>query len=160
MTDLLLLDNDEQIIELLSWFLTSRGFDVRIASTFEEARTAIAERSPALFVSDVDLGAESALTELPRMSGARTLPPTLVVSGFLDADVRDAIMAVPEVRATLAKPFEFPELEAKIRECLGETPPAPEGAGASDPLPASNPRPPNTTEDEDGWIEIHPGGQP
>lgn len=164
MTSLLLLDNDEQIIELLSWFLTSRGFDVRIASTFEEARTEIANRAPDLFVSDVDLGAESALDQLPRMSAGGTLPPTLVVSGFLDAGVRDAIVSVPEVRATLAKPFEFPELEAKIRECLGGEPPPIERSAECDQPANVDPRATTSNgsteeaEDDDGWIEIHPGG--
>lgn len=118
MTDLLLLDNDDRIVELLSWFLSERGFKVRTASSFVEARERLADGAPDLLISDVDLGSESAVTELPKLSSEGLLPLTLVVSGYLDADVQAAIMSVPEVLDTLAKPFEFTELEAKIRLCL------------------------------------------
>ena len=130
--DLLLLDNDSKIVELLSWFLDNQGFTVRVAASFAEARERLAERQPALLISDVDLGIESAVTELPKLSAEGILPPTLVVSGFLDETVRQALFSVPEVLDSLPKPFEFPDLEARVVACLS-------GGGRGEAVPALEP---------------------
>lgn len=164
--DLLLVDNDARIVELVQWFLTERGFTVRTAESFAAARERLAERRPDLLISDIDLGGESATTELPRLHAEGVLPPTLVVSGYLDHAVKLALLEVPEVRSTLAKPFEFPDLEEKIDACLADVaarqpdasvvvPQAPpQEAPQAEPAPA--PARDETQPDEDGWIEITP----
>ncbi|MEM9382418.1 MAG: response regulator [Planctomycetota bacterium] len=162
--DLVLIDNDERIVELLTWFLKERGFEVRAAGSFAAARGILAERRPDLVLSDVDLGTESAVAELPRLSEDGLLPATLVVSGYLDAAIEAALLAVPEVVGTLAKPFEFPDLEAEIVSCLERdllpqpeaqqrTPEPPQPAAAAEPAAGSDR---DATPDEDGWIEITP----
>lgn len=166
--DLLLVDNDARIVELVSWFLTERGFAVRSADSFAAARERLAERRPDLLISDIDLGTESATRELPRLHDEGVLPPTLVVSGYLDHSVKLSLLEVPEVRATLAKPFEFPDLEAKIDTCLQgfgssrgdvtltpQAPPVVAEPPAAAPAPAAESSD-GTVEDEDGWIEITP----
>lgn len=162
--DLLLVDNDARIVELLSWFLGNQGFGVRTAGSFAEARERLSERRPDLLISDVDLGTESAVVELPKLSAEGLLPPTLVVSGFLDDKVQAALFSVQEVLDTLPKPFEFPDLEAKVVACLAgevERPRAfqvaervaPSVAPAADVGSVSA-----VDDDDDGWIEITPGG--
>ncbi len=170
---LLLVDNDARIVELLTWFLSQRGFEVRTAGSFVEARERLAEGAPDLLVSDVDLGAESAVQELPRLRADGILPRTLVVSGYLDAAIKAALTALPEVVGTLAKPFEFTDLEAAIDRALGE---GAAGGGASaapsdfdvprpEKAPAASPEEsqsgggaaPDEDDDDDGWIEITPG---
>ena len=86
--EILIVDNDDRIVELVAWFLKKRGFGVRTAVSFADARERIAERRPDLMLSDIDLGAESALDELPRLDAGGDLPPTLVVSGYLDVDIQ------------------------------------------------------------------------
>ena len=157
MARLLLLDNDERIVELLSWFLRERGFEVDVAQSFAVARERIAAARPDLLVSDVDLGTETAVEELPRLSAEGILPPTLVVSGFLDEAVEGRLRAVPEVLDTLPKPFEFNDLEGRIQGCLesgaaiagaaereawSRRPRAGGGPGAS-PTVSPTPRPPS-----------------
>lgn len=175
MARLLLLDNDERIIELLSWFLRDRGFEVDVAVNFSAARERIAAARPDLLVSDVDLGTETAMEELPRLSAEGGLPPTLVVSGFLDEAVEGRLRAVPEVLDTLPKPFEFSDLEDRIRRCLEDAAGIVGAAETSEdavaPEPAEVPAravdgasssaaPPSTVEpepeDDDGWVEIGP----
>jgi DNA-binding response OmpR family regulator len=167
--DLLLLDNDSKIVELLSWFLGNQGFTVRVAASFAEARERLAERVPALLISDVDLGLESAVTELPKLSAEGILPPTLVVSGFLDESVRQALFSVPEVLDSLPKPFEFTDLEARVIACLsGQRRAGPDPAAkfasepTSEPIAEAAPEPPpvkvEDEDDDDDWIEISPGG--
>jgi len=118
--DILLVDNDERISQLVLWFLDKRGYGVRAATSFGEARALLAERRPDLLISDIDLGIEDAREELPRLAAEGLLPPTLVVSGFLDAQVTEQVRAIPGVLATLPKPFDFEVLSQRLEECRAE----------------------------------------
>ena len=117
---ILIVDNDDRIVELVSWFLTKKGFSVSSAASFTETRQLLGARMPDLMLSDVDLGAESALDELPRLAQDGLLPPTLVVSGYLDPATAVSLEALEPVLGTLAKPFDFPVLEDRIDGCLRE----------------------------------------
>lgn len=125
--ELLLVENDERIAELLAWFLRRRGFAVRVAPTYAEAARLLRAKAPDLMLADVEMGAESGRIELPRLSEAGILPPTLVVSGYIDEEIGRELSALPGVLGLFPKPFEFPELEAKLRAVL-----PPEGARAAD----------------------------
>ena len=116
--EILIVDDDDRIVELMAWFLKKRGYEVRTAASFEQARERILERWPELMLSDLDLGPESALEELPRLEAAEMLPATLVVSGYLDPKVVRHLDRIPSVLGTLAKPFDFAVLERRVRECL------------------------------------------
>lgn len=156
--DILVLDNDERIVELVSWFLGKRGFSVRRAHSFEEARAALASGLPDLMLSDLDLGAESALDELPALAEQGLLPPTLVVSGYLDQDSTERLLAVPGVLGTLPKPFDFELLEARVLECLAARP-APVEAAPEPEAPSVAPEAPEHAQVErshEGWVEIRP----
>jgi len=158
--DILIVDNDERIVELVAWFLERRGYSVRSADSFDGARVALRERRPDLMLSDVDLGTQNACEELPRLDREGLLPPTLVVSGFLTADLRVELLALEPVLDTLAKPFEFEELEQCIVACLARA----EGASSiptiSSTQPSENPADSGLwageSEDEEGWIEVGP----
>jgi DNA-binding response OmpR family regulator len=149
--DLLLVDNDATIAELIGWVLAREGYTVRTAGSFAAARAHLAQRMPDLMLSDVDLGAESALIELPRLAAAGCLPPTLVVSGFLDEDKRAALGALTPVVGFLDKPFDPRELATRVREALlvamrfALWRPAPRAF-----VPVDAP----ALEEDDGWIEI------
>jgi DNA-binding response OmpR family regulator len=121
MADFLLIENDRRLGELLGWFLERKGHTARRAADFQEARALLAERSPDLVLSDLELGNEDAREELPRLAAEGLLPPTLVVSGYLDQATVDLLMQIPGVRGTLAKPFEMEELEARIAELVPGT---------------------------------------
>ncbi|TDJ69236.1 MAG: response regulator [Planctomycetota bacterium] len=159
-TDLLLVDNDARILELVAWFLERRGFSVRTALSFREARASIAARAPDLLLSDIDLGAENAREELPRLAALGLLPPTLVVSGYLDADLVVELEALPQVIGTLAKPYDFAVLEERVRACCAQLAGAGAGAGAgASPVVTGAGEGEGDVEDDtddDGWIEIVP----
>ena len=78
------------------------------------------------------------------------MPPTLVVSGYLDAEVARALEALPEVVGTLAKPYDFATLEARMGECLARSGGRPGAAPGIEAAAAA------AAEDEEGWIEIVP----
>ncbi|HVS12011.1 MAG TPA: response regulator [Planctomycetota bacterium] len=117
--ELLVVENDERIANLMAWFLERRGHRVQKARSFHEARRCIEARRPELVLSDLDLGGESGRDELPRLAEAGLLPPTLVVSGYVDADTARELRAIPGVVGILPKPFELARLEALVGELLG-----------------------------------------
>jgi len=118
MPDLLLVDNDRRIVELAAWFLERRGYVVRTALSYRDARVAIRERSPDLMLADLELGEENGREELPRLAGEGILPKTLVVSGFLDAELDAELRRIDAVVDTLAKPYDMAGLEQRILACL------------------------------------------
>lgn len=136
MADLLLIDNDARIADLVAFFLRRSGHSVRTAKSFAVAREEIARARPDLMLSDLDLGDENGLIELPRLSASGNLPPTLVVSGFLDRAAQIELERLPQVVGVLAKPFDLDVLVARIDELLARVPPAASGV------------------DADGWIEL------
>ena len=157
---ILIVDNDERIVELVSWFLKKRGFAVRSANSFVTARELVVAWRPDLMLSDIDLGTENAREELPRLQAEGLLPLTLVVSGYLDPEIQAELTALAPVLDTLAKPFDFAVLEQRVLSCLdrrGEGEPVSADPVSADPVSSSagashDPAP----GDDEGWIEITP----
>jgi DNA-binding response OmpR family regulator len=118
MADLLFVDNDPRLLELFALFLRRRGHVVRTAASFSAAREELAQRRPDLLLSDLELGAERGDEELARLCSDGHLPPTLVVSGYLDAALSERLLRLPGIVGTLAKPFDLATLEARIGEAL------------------------------------------
>ena len=119
--DLLLVENDARILELMSFFLERAGHTVRSAPSFEDARAALRTRAADLMLSDLDLGQESGYRELPRLDAEGLLPPTLVVSGYVDREAAEVLSQMPGVVGTLAKPFDMKKLVGKVEECLAKS---------------------------------------
>ncbi len=140
MADLLLVDNDARIADLVAFFLRRSGHAVRTAGNFSIARREIARVRPDLVLSDLDLGEERGLVELPRLSAEGLLPPTLVVSGYLDRAAQIELERLPQVVGVLAKPFDLDVLLARVNEGLTR---ARELAQPVAPEPI-----------EDGWVEL------
>jgi DNA-binding response OmpR family regulator len=116
--DLLLVDNDERLTGLIAVLLERRGHAVRRACSFAEARAQLVERGCDLMLADLELGRESGREEIPRLAAEGLLPPTLIVSGYLDRDLDARLSAVPGVLGTLAKPFDLERLCERIDGCL------------------------------------------
>ncbi|MFT7484619.1 MAG: DNA-binding NtrC family response regulator [Candidatus Paceibacteria bacterium] len=161
MAHLLIVDNDERIVELTVWFLRRLGHEVDSAPSYAEARGQIRSRRPDLLLADLDLGTESGLEELPKLALEGLLPPTLVVSGFLDAKLETELRRIPGVLDTLSKPVDLTSLEAAIERCIEEarglliphvpTVPEVQAPAADEPKTGLS-----QEEEDDGWVEIAP----
>jgi len=116
--ELLLVENDPRILELMTFFLARDGHRVRTASTFAAATESIRAGAPDLMLSDLEMGAESGREELPRLAHLGILPPTLIVSGFVDRESAQALALLPGVVGTLAKPYDMTQLSKRVAECL------------------------------------------
>jgi len=174
MADLLLVDNDARIVELLAWFLRRCGHEVRTADSYRAAREQVLQSVPDLMLADLELTRERGEEELPRLAAEGLLPPTLVVSGYLDSTLEQQLLAIEGVLGTLAKPFDLDLLRQRIEASLALAAPpivatraAAAGATAGTTIEVEPAAPgwavaaerPAGEEDEDGegWIEIVPG---
>ncbi len=134
MADLLVVDNDARIAELVAWFLEKGGHSACVVTSYAQAREALRERRFALMLADLELGVEDGRVELPLLESEGLLPPTLVVSGYLDAEITEALFKIPGILGTVPKPFEPRELLERVDAVLATAPdlaPAP----ASEPAP-------------------------
>jgi DNA-binding response OmpR family regulator len=136
MSDLLLVDDDRRIVELVAFFLRKRGHEVRTCANFAEVRAALAQRVPDLVLCDVDLGGEMADEELPKLAEEGILPSTLIVSGYVDAELEGRLMAIGRVVGLVRKPFDFATLEGRVGAAVSEV--AKKGV----------------VDEGDGWVEV------
>jgi len=182
MADLLVVDNDARIAELVAWFLEKGGHSPRVVTSYAAARDALREQRFALMLADLELGTEDGRVELPLLEAEGLLPKTLIVSGYLDAEITEDLGRLASVIGTMSKPFEPAELLERVNELVASepdasaAPPMVEVAGEEDasqledvvirpaPAPEVSESPsmqPSSPEgepvpDDDEWVEIVP----
>jgi two-component system response regulator CpxR len=117
MSELLLIDDDQELCELLSSWLTQEGFQVRACHDGQSARKALAEASPAVVVLDVMLPDGSGLELLKQLRTDHPDLPVLMLSAR--GEPLDRILGL-ELGADdyLTKPCDPRELTARLRAVL------------------------------------------
>ena len=117
MSELLLIDDDQELCELLGSWLTQEGFVVRACHDGHSARKALAEQAPAAVVLDVMLPDDSGLELLKQLRSEHAELPVLMLSAR--GEPLDRILGL-ELGADdyLAKPCDPRELTARLRAVL------------------------------------------
>ncbi|AIZ33543.1 response regulator [Pseudomonas sp. K1(2024)] len=123
MSELLLIDDDQELCELLGSWLTQEGFAVRACHDGESARQALAAQAPAAVVLDVMLPDGSGLELLKQLRSEHAELPVLMLSAR--GEPLDRILGL-ELGADdyLAKPCDPRELTARLRAVLRRSHPA------------------------------------
>ncbi|AZZ75012.1 DNA-binding response regulator [Pseudomonas sp. RU47] len=123
MSELLLIDDDQELCELLSSWLSQEGFHVRACHDGQSARKALAETAPAAVVLDVMLPDGSGLELLKQLRHDHADLPVLMLSAR--GEPLDRILGL-ELGADdyLAKPCDPRELTARLRAVLRRSHPA------------------------------------
>nr|WP_314875956.1 response regulator transcription factor [uncultured Pseudomonas sp.] len=123
MSELLLIDDDQELCELLCSWLTQEGFVVRACHDGRSARQALAECAPAAVVLDVMLPDGSGLELLKQLRNEHAELPVLMLSAR--GEPLDRILGL-ELGADdyLAKPCDPRELTARLRAVLRRSHPA------------------------------------
>jgi DNA-binding response OmpR family regulator len=83
----LVVDDDQNVLALMEYWLTDAGYDVVACSQFDTARGYLAAHTPDALVSDVRLGAFNGL-QLVIMAADRPQTALLLLSGHDDPVVR------------------------------------------------------------------------
>jgi DNA-binding NtrC family response regulator len=112
---ILVIDDEENFLTLVRWFLSQRGFDVETASSAEEALDLIRERSFDITMLDIRLGSADGMSLLDAL-GQRA-PKTKVVIMTAYPTVGTIKQAFAKgVSRYLTKPLDLQELCAALHE--------------------------------------------
>jgi DNA-binding response OmpR family regulator len=124
MSRLLLIDDDQELCELLSSWLTQEGFQITACHDTASARRALAAQAPDAVVLDVMLPDGNGLELLKQLRSEHAELPVLMLSAR--GEPLDRILGL-ELGADdyLAKPCDPRELTARLRAVLRRTTPAP-----------------------------------
>ena len=135
---ILVVDDDEDILRLLSMRLRARGFRVTTAASAEEALARIAVSPPRAVVSDVRLPGRDGLALFEEIRSTRPSLPVILLTAH--GTIPDAVDATSRgVFGYLTKPFDSQLLLEKIDQALQLSAPA-SGEDGADPLaPGGNP---------------------
>ncbi|VXC62261.1 DNA-binding response regulator in two-component regulatory system with CpxA [Pseudomonas sp. 8Z] len=124
MSQLLLIDDDQELCELLSSWLAQEGFQITACHDTASARRALSTQAPDAVVLDVMLPDGNGLELLKQLRSEHAELPVLMLSAR--GEPLDRILGL-ELGADdyLAKPCDPRELTARLRAVLRRTTPAP-----------------------------------
>jgi two-component system, OmpR family, KDP operon response regulator KdpE len=115
-TRLLVVDDDTQIRRALEVNLRTRGYDIDLASTGEEALTSAAAHLPDLILLDLGLPGVDGIEVIGGLRGWTDVPIIVISARQDDADKVAALDAGADDYVT--KPFSVNELLARVRAAL------------------------------------------
>jgi DNA-binding response OmpR family regulator len=119
MKTVLVVDDDQNVLALVEYWLTDAGYDVVACARFDAARTYLAAHTPDALVADVRLGAFNGL-HLVLMAAERPQTALLLLSGHDDVVVRRDGAACGA--RFLLKPVRRDELLAELTAALDGRP--------------------------------------
>jgi two-component system OmpR family response regulator len=117
---LLLAEDDAILADALSSSLRKAGFEIEVAANGAVAEYLLLKHNFDLAVLDIGLPLVDGLTVLKRVRVARPTLPMLILTALDGLDDRVAGLNAG-ADDYLTKPFDFPELEARIRALLRRT---------------------------------------
>jgi len=116
----LLVDDDETIIESVRHALQVHGYEVIVARDGAEALMRVERDAPDLILLDMVMPKRSGFSVLERLdTGNVSVPPVIMMSGNAEERHRN-YAASHGVDAFFGKPFDLPDLLARIDSLLGE----------------------------------------
>jgi DNA-binding response OmpR family regulator len=126
---ILLVEDDVDLADTCCMVLETCGYEVRVAHDVEDALAKIAERAPALLISDCIMPGRTglALSLEVRTRFSRTDLPILLMSGSLRSEVAFG----DSYDAFLSKPFPAESLLLQVEKLLHKDGAAPAAPGGS-----------------------------
>jgi DNA-binding response OmpR family regulator len=134
MAELLLVDDESGILMGLAALLRLRGHRVLCAAGVAEARSLLAASAPDLLITDYKLADGDGLALIQQARASYPLLPVILMSGFVDQDLRARFAALLEARL-LEKPVDMGDLAEAVRALLPG--PAPVSMACGDPVRAA-----------------------
>ena len=111
---ILVADDDEDFLELVTWLLKSDGFLVGGATNGADLLAFVADGSPSnLVITDVQMPGISGMAVLSYIKKFHSSVPVILMTAFAPAHLREAARA-NGAAAVLAKPFSSVELSELV----------------------------------------------
>jgi DNA-binding response OmpR family regulator len=111
----LIIEDDERIAIAIEEILRGCGFtSFHFAVSLAEAVAAARERCPCLITADVELRPGSGIDAVQTICSDSTIPVI-----FITGRTEDARSQMPQ-HAVLSKPFRVSDVEAAVREAMGQ----------------------------------------
>ncbi len=127
---LLIIDDDQDLLRLLTLRLNAWGFRVSTASSAEQGLARIAVEAPQLVLSDIRLPGKDGLALFDEIRATRPSLPVILLTAH--GTIPDAVAAMSRgVYCYLTKPFDSQVLREKIVQALQLSPPGAASAGGA-----------------------------
>lgn len=111
---ILILDDDQQILEVVSFLLTDSGYDVQTLSSGEQIFSIIEQFHPHLVLMDVmlaDMDGRVICKDLKEFEGTHNIP-VILISGT--HDLAESLQQLGAPNDFISKPFDLDNLLNKI----------------------------------------------
>ena len=116
---ILVVDDEQAMLETLSGFFTSRGYQMMTAASAEAALKLIAEEQPSLALIDIKLPGMNGIELLKRIKQDYPGVKTFIITAY-DEENKKTVEQIG-VDAFFAKPIGLDELKKKVIHTLAET---------------------------------------
>lgn len=115
--EILLVDDDPDLLQLISLRLTATGYLVQTAESAEEALGQLAVRRPHLVITDLRMAGMDGMQLFERIHATQPTLPVIILTAH--GSIPDAVAATQRgVFGFLPKPFEAKELLAQVAQAI------------------------------------------
>jgi DNA-binding NtrC family response regulator len=111
---ILVIDDEENFLTLVRWFLSQRGFDIQTASSTDEALEIVDERSFDIALLDIRLGAADGLSLLDELIERSPSMKVVMMTAYPTIGTIKQAFA-KGVSRYLTKPLDLQELSDALR---------------------------------------------
>jgi len=111
---ILVIDDEENFLTLVRWFLSQRGFDIQTASSTDEALEIVEERSFDIALLDIRLGAADGLSLLDTLIERSPSMKVVMMTAYPTIGTIKQAFA-KGVSCYLTKPLDLQELSDSLR---------------------------------------------
>ena len=121
MKRILVVDDEQQILRLLTGFLSSRGYDVFTASDGVEALSKVRTVHPDAVLLDIIMPGMGGIEVLKEIKAIDPETVVLMITGVIDEQVNE-LARQAGADGYILKPFNFDDLDTALREKLNRAP--------------------------------------
>jgi len=117
---ILVVDDEKDVVELLSFLLEKDGYTVVTAANGREAMEKVPQETPDLILLDVmmpEMDGYTVQTQLLENPKTKDIPIIILTA---KGQLKDVFSMSANVRAYIEKPFDPKALRGKIQEALGD----------------------------------------
>ncbi|MCK5231610.1 MAG: response regulator, partial [Desulfobulbaceae bacterium] len=117
---ILIVDDDQDLLRLLSMRLTSAGYEVSVALSGEQAQGVMPTFRPHVVITDLRMNGMDGMALFGSIRSANTSLPVIILTAH--GSIPDAVFATQQgVFSFLTKPFDGKELLLEIEKALSLT---------------------------------------